>query len=66
MLLARSSGKRSKGNLKEEEYVENTSFRRLQEFPFACASQPETNQESSLIAEPLLMEVSRQRLNSLS
>ena len=30
---------------------------RLLEFPSSCPVQPETNQESSLITEPLLMEV---------
>ena len=65
MLLARSSGKRSKRSLKEKGCVENKSLKRWQGFPVSRSSKPGVNQESSLIAGPLLMEVSGQRLNSL-
>lgn len=50
MLLARSSGKRSEEKEKEEEYVQNKSFRALSGSPFSFPSKPETI-ESQLIVD---------------
>lgn len=62
MLLARSSGKRSKRSLKEEEDVEKT--RVLEDYGDFYSPTPlnqrQMKSQSSLMAGPFLMEVSRQ------
>lgn len=68
MLLARSSGKKSKRSLKEKEYVEKT--RVLEDhgdfYSPTPLNQREMKSQSSLMIGPLLMEVSRQIVNSPS